>query len=412
MNITYERFDNVLKVTLSDYEEGENFFYCDLDILDILEEASSIYFYNYKEGQSRYVKVDEEPLHRLIALKDGKNIDGLYVDHISGVTFDNRRCNLRAVKSFENLANNPNYGVHISDLKKFEVSCSYKVLNYSCNANFELEQDALRCRASIDFTLRSVYHTVTYEFLKDRRNDSDLVCQLCEGEISKEDELNLYLDRYKDNPWYFYRYYYELKDYSNLFNLSGVDNNERGYLIDKETGEILCPYIDYINAVKELSDLQLTLQEIHEMNKRIDEETEQYNKKSADLDALKLQLDDREKNLERRNLDIEADDKAVEFLLKVGKKDRDIMYEEYSDYYTMLFLKQELMYLTEHYLTKVTDSVIHNSLDFRYNEYRSIYRAFDSIMELAVTFKDKIEDFSKYKEIIEELNNLEFKYRD
>ena len=77
-------------------------------------------------------------MHRAILQEHGDDLDGLLVDHASGNTLDNRKCNIRTATRSQNAQNSPRHKVGISGYRG-------------------VKKDRTRWRASIKVNDRRVY---------------------------------------------------------------------------------------------------------------------------------------------------------------------------------------------------------------------------------------------------------------
>lgn len=240
-----ERYSNALKVFLRPteaYPEGQNFFYCDTDFEDYIKNAKSFNFVSSKDG-FRYPVVNGTSLHRTVMNTNNKQ--GAVVDHISGVTWDDCRCNLRETTLRGNAINKRVLGVSYQN--------GYFLVNESVNGflsrvRYENEQQALMARSFSEKALRFIYDRPIYNFLFDRRDDADLVDLVRTDRLSVDAELIEYLKRYSSNAWYYYRYIADLEPYAYLFNLN-VTLNESGFLCD-DFGNLLSPISGYVDETE------------------------------------------------------------------------------------------------------------------------------------------------------------------
>ena len=179
-----------------------------------------------------------------------------YVDHISGVMIDNVGLNLEKVTNSQNIRNVPKRGYRIQGYGKtgahFQLKCQMN--NKSIHkAGIEREDDA--CIQQFFFELQH-YSEYNYDFLKDRRNDLDIVDLERSGKISNEEATYLHVKKYvENNPWYAFRY--------NLFDYCKQNNiiipkyylNEDKRMVDVN-GKILCPF----KTKKEREELEVSRQ--------------------------------------------------------------------------------------------------------------------------------------------------------
>lgn len=257
-----EQYGDVLKVFISNrgsYLLDESYFYCDACMLDIILNAKSIGLCSdYDKGRGyRRAYLDGKPFTHYVIGFD--NIpEGYVVDHISGVTYDNCRCNLRAVNKQTN-SKNKSTGTGVV-LKVNNDSVDFVVTKQKADREiyekmiFDTELDALLKRSELDYNLRTKYSTPTYEFLRDRRRDRDLVDLVRMHIINEEDEKQMYISRYAGCAWYYYRFKDELESYKDLFNLD-THCNEDGFLCDSKNNiiSLLIHKLDIIKPKFEIS---------------------------------------------------------------------------------------------------------------------------------------------------------------
>lgn len=161
-----------------------------------------------------------------------------YVDHISGVAIDNRDSNLNVVTNQFNSRNKPTRGYSLRN-NRFRVR--YLFSNQEISAgSYKNEVDAL---VTIFSMHKQYYSDYNYNFLLDRRDDSDIVDLELTGQITKEQATELHVRRYvENNPWYVYRY--GLEDYCKEHDIlvPDFDIDSQGFMINPVTRQRLCPY--------------------------------------------------------------------------------------------------------------------------------------------------------------------------
>lgn len=200
----------VLKVWLSPTPQFPNgsFFYCEARDYDLVVSHPNWSIHSQKQPYVRAKAssasaVSGYRFHVEIARKNLGYCPEA-VDHYNGVEFD---CvdspNLFSVTAEQNSRNKRSKGYYIKDSGSFcsEMWCSgERICPYSTVRN-EIQVLAFRNQ------LEQKYFTdYNYNFLADRRTALDLLLQEREGLISHEDAVYLYLLRYIDNPWFYFRY--------------------------------------------------------------------------------------------------------------------------------------------------------------------------------------------------------------
>lgn len=245
---------DILKVfckPTKNYSIEENYFYVDAKDKDIVD--------NYTWGlikaeKNTYVGActgsiydfRNLKLHRELAYKYlGYYPD--YIDHINGVAVDNVDENLNVVTNQQNAFNKPSRGYNVNfNRNSFAARvvimgrtiCLYSSVhleNEVCQLQYKLETEYLRDVLQDDYYV--------YDFLKDRRNDLDILDLERTGQISSDGATYRHVIRYaKDNAWYYYRYNLEQYFKDNHIPVPDFDLDERGFMIDKITRKKLCPF--------------------------------------------------------------------------------------------------------------------------------------------------------------------------
>lgn len=243
----------VLKVWLSPTPQFPNgsFFYCEAKDKDLVLAHKNWSIWNPKQPYvrakaSRASAVSGYRFHVEVARK----YLGYFpeaVDHYNGVEFDCVNSpNLFSVTQEQNIRNqrSKGYGIYRSCSFSAYIHLRGDLLRpYSAVQN-EIQALVLRNRLEQEY-----YSDYSYNFLADRRTSLDLLLQEREGVISHDDAIFLYLKKYSDNPWYFFRY-----DLANAYNYYGLNKPEEGkdYWLDSEgfmigrNGKRLVP-IDWLN---------------------------------------------------------------------------------------------------------------------------------------------------------------------
>lgn len=243
----------VLKVWLAPTPQFPNgaFFYCEACDEDLIWAHKN---WSISDPKKPYVKATASiasavSIYRFHSEIAKKHL-GYYpeaVDHFNGVEFDCvDRSNLFSVSTDQNNRNKRSRGYRLAYSDSF---CALIKIHgdslrpYSAVRN-EIQALALRNRLEQEY-----FSDYNYNFLTDRRTSLDLLLQEREGVISHDDAIFLYLKKYSDNPWYFFRY-----DLANAYNYYGLDKPEEGkdYWIAEDgfmvgrNGKRLVP-IDWLN---------------------------------------------------------------------------------------------------------------------------------------------------------------------
>lgn len=185
-------------------------------------------------------------LHRELAYK----YLGYYpdcIDHINLLEIDNINNNLNEVTIQQNAFNRPSRGyvfVRYNSMFKPKLGFCYEHLRpynsvateiEACQLQYKLETDYLRDRLGSDYYM--------YNFLKDRRNDLDILDLERTGQISSDEAIYKHVVRYaSDNAWYYYRYNLEQYFKDNHLKVPDYKLDEQGYMIHPVTGKKLCPF--------------------------------------------------------------------------------------------------------------------------------------------------------------------------
>ena len=242
-----EQYKDTLKVILKPtkkFPEGRNYFYCDSEDIDLVQSHS----WHLEQGNTNIcVRAINSfrisyRFHRELAYKY-LGYYPKYLDHISGVEFDNIDSNLNEVSLNQNIRNRvvKNY---IKTKNKFRVrSSAYSVAVITQQANTEIE--ACQIAYSIETSylkelMGNQYYM--YDFLKDRRNDLNILDLERTGVISQDEATYQHVLRYADNAWFYYRY--GLEDYFRQHHIlvPSYSLDEQGFMIHPVTGQKLCPF--------------------------------------------------------------------------------------------------------------------------------------------------------------------------
>ena len=163
-----------------------------------------------------------------------------YLDHINGLSSDNRDINLNIVNNQQNIRNRPTVGYNFDSRYNY-FQPSYKLNNIKYyRGSHKTEPEALLATSHIR---EEVYSDYNYNFLEDRRNFEHLVDKEVKSIIThKEANYIRAKQLIESNPWYVYRY--------NLFGYCKENNikipefklDSQGFMIHPVTRERLCPY--------------------------------------------------------------------------------------------------------------------------------------------------------------------------
>ena len=245
--------NEILKIFLKPtkkFTEGNNYFYADARDIDLVNQYS---WYLHEKGSNTYViagstnyySLGTIRFHRELAYKYlGYYPD--YIDHENGVEFDNTDKNLSVVSELQNAHNRFVRGyAKLGNCRSFQVTIHLdnRILHPYNNVRTEVEACQLQYLAETDYLrgiLKDDYYM--YDFLKDRRNDLDIVDLERTGVVSEEEATYRHVIRYaKDNAWYYYRYNLEQYFRDNHIPVPDFDLDEQGFMIDKITRKKLCP---------------------------------------------------------------------------------------------------------------------------------------------------------------------------
>ena len=158
-----------------------------------------------------------------------------YINHINGVEFDNVNRNLDVVNQQQNRWCAPSKGYWFTGRSfKSYVTVNYRKIWSECVLN-EVEA----CR--IAYQLELQYEDYRYDFLKDRRKDTDILDLERTGQISEDEAIYRHILRYADNAWFYYRYNLTKYFADNRIPLPRYSRDSDGFMIHPITGQQLCP---------------------------------------------------------------------------------------------------------------------------------------------------------------------------
>lgn len=227
-----------------------NYFYCDTKDIDLVEKYNwciecsrgKLFRVSYHiNGSHRRHLL----LHRELACKYLGYYTN-YIDHINGLEIDNVVDNLNIVTRQQNSYNRQTRGYKFVVVDYFIPSLIingdsvrpygvFKSEFEACQFQYKLETEYLRGILKDDYYM--------YDFLKDRRNDLDILDLERTGIISEEEATYRHVIRYaKDNAWYYYRYNLEQYFRDNHIPVPDFTTDERGFMRHPITNQLLCPF--------------------------------------------------------------------------------------------------------------------------------------------------------------------------
>lgn len=243
-----EQYGDTLKVILKPTKHFPvGYFYCDSEDIDIIQghtwllsqQSRNIYVVAHGYRRNNYY------LHRELAFKYlGYYPD--YIDHCNLCEIDNVDSNLNEVSNQQNMHNKATKN-YLFDVRRnnFQTRIKYnqdslypygvvKTELEACIQQRELETVYLKDLMQDDYYM--------YDFLKDRRNDLDILDLERTKQISEEEAIYRHVLRYADNAWFYHRYNLEQYFKDNHIPVPDFDIDEQGFMIDKVTRKRLCPF--------------------------------------------------------------------------------------------------------------------------------------------------------------------------
>lgn len=227
----------ILKVILKPTRKYPNgYFYIDACFEDLVRRRSWFINNDYVKavvGSQWYQRTLQ--LHQEIAYRClGKYPK--YIDHENGLGIDNIGLNLSEVTNQQNQRNKQSRGYTIQGI--FIPTITFNRRNIFDTSVCREDEVCIK-----QFQFESqMYSDYKYDFLKDRRNDLDIVDLERRGVISADESTFRHVMRYaENNAWYVWRF--NLFDY---FAEHGVpipvySLNKEGRMVD-EYGNLLCPF--------------------------------------------------------------------------------------------------------------------------------------------------------------------------
>lgn len=231
--------DDTLKVILKPTKAfPEGYFYCDVSD----EELVKNYTWGLQNQKEPYVVAvfgsSYSQQHLRFHREKAYNILSYYPDcinHINMVEFDNVNRNLDVVSQQQNRWCAPSKGYHI-DGRSFQP---YVTVNSQpiCIKCVRTEVEAVQSA----YQLEMQYEDYRYDFLRDRRKDTDILDLEHTGQISEDEAVYRHVLRYANNAWYVYRY--DLFEYfrDNHISVPAYSIDSDGYMVHSVTGQRLCP---------------------------------------------------------------------------------------------------------------------------------------------------------------------------
>ena len=231
--------DEILKPILKPTQKfPKGFFYCDVSDEKLVRQytwglLSQKYPYVvtciYSHCSQQHLRFHREKKHNLL----GNYPD--CINHVNGIEFDNININLDKVTSQQNNWCKPSKG-YLTAGQSFEpkIMVNYQQIWDKC-----VKTEVEACISA--YQLEVTYEDYHYNFLKDRRNDLDILDMERTGKISEEEAVYRHVLRYADNAWYYYRY--SLAEYFREYHISvpvfctDID----GFMTHPITGQRLCP---------------------------------------------------------------------------------------------------------------------------------------------------------------------------
>ena len=250
-NIEY--YGDTLKVILKPTDKfpaGRNYFYCDSDAktLDLVNNYS---WHLQKQGKNTYVEAISGDSHLRFHREYAYSILDSYptcIDHINGVDFDNTDNNLNPVTNQQNGYNQPTRGYYFNKRdRNFQPCIIFNRKNHYPYRVVHSELDACQLAhlSETDYlkSLMKKDEYYMYNFLKDRRNDLDILDLERTKQISAEEATYRHVLRYaRDNAWYYYRYNLEQYFKDNNIQVPNYSFDTDGFMIHPITGKKLCPF--------------------------------------------------------------------------------------------------------------------------------------------------------------------------
>ncbi|MDE7476743.1 MAG: hypothetical protein K2M91_02145 [Lachnospiraceae bacterium] len=231
--------DDILKVILKSTGKFPNgYFYCDSCDEELVRNHS---WHLHKQKQSYVVARVYGNYFLRFHQEKAYNILGYYPDyinHINGVEFDNIDKNLDVVSQQQNLWCKLSKGYGKDKMcKSFQPIITVNQQHiYASRVGTEVEA----CQSA--YFLETKYENYQYDFLKDRRNDLDILDMERTGKISEDEAVYRHVLRHAaDNAWYVYRY--NLFEYfkDNNLKVPAYSIDDEGYMTHPITGQRLCP---------------------------------------------------------------------------------------------------------------------------------------------------------------------------
>lgn len=230
---------NVLKVILKPTKVfPEGYFYCDASDEELVRQ----YTWFLKSQRQPYIIANCLGMQNLCFHQEKAfNIRSRYPDcinHINGIEYDNANVNLDVVTSQQNCWCKPSRGYGKD--KRFRSFVPHIAVNS--------RQIWAKCVRTEVEAIQSVYQLEVdhedymYDFLKDRRKDTDILDLERTGKISEDEAIYHHVCRHAlDNAWYYYRY--NLADYfkDNHLKVPAYSIDSDGFMTHSITGQRLCP---------------------------------------------------------------------------------------------------------------------------------------------------------------------------
>lgn len=232
--------EDVLKVLIKPTKAFPNgaYFYCD-SCDEKLVKSYTWFLMSQKQPYviAYYRYIGQLSFHREKAFNILGNYPD-YINHIDGIEFDNINVNLDIVTNQQNCWCKSSKGYRkdksCRSFVPYVMVDSYQIWGKRVRTEVEAVQSA--------YQLEVDNEDYCYDFLKDRRKDTDILDLERTGQISEDEAIYRHVIRHAaDNAWYVYRY--DLFDYfrDNHLSVPTFSIDFDGFMTHSITGQRLCP---------------------------------------------------------------------------------------------------------------------------------------------------------------------------